>query len=64
MFARNLTKGKVRHYTISMPPDVMRLADEKRGLIERSTWLRYLILKELGLIPQPHNRGLEAPKLS
>ncbi len=43
-------KVKVKRSTIALNSEVVKLVDEKRGLVKRSTYIDFLLKKQLGLI--------------
>jgi hypothetical protein len=36
-----------KSWCVTMPPKIVRKIDERRGPVERSTWIRHILLKEL-----------------
>lgn len=54
--------GKSKNLCVTMPPDIIEAIDRHRGLLPRSTWLRELAVKELGLLKfTKEYSGLEKP---
>ena len=51
--------GRSVNYTLTMPRSLMKVIDERRGLIPRSVWIKELVLREL---KQKGLLGVSAPE--
>lgn len=50
---------KVRRVTISIDPIVLKFVDEERGLIKRSTYIDYLLKKQiLPILKERQKKGI------